>query len=172
MPIADLTVEELQEFLDKGILHSSITIPVQAVRQNAAHRDSDPNLTRVEKSVYDSVLRNLEAVDLLLGSIEGRPIEQCPLDQPQRGGKFEIKREVIYDHNILEIKKPERPDFYWRVAIRDSGAPDHTITGFYHVCSTGNLRDIKDAFEDTKHLFPAPGGKLIQGAICQVAPCT
>jgi hypothetical protein len=170
MPINGLTADQLTEFLDKGVLHSSITIPVVATQQSAAHSHSDLDLTSVEKSVYDNVLRNLEEIGRLLGSVEGRQNELYPLDEPQRGDRFEMKRRVLFGHNILEVTRPERPNFYWRVAIRDSGEPDHRITGFYHGCSNGNLRDIKDAFEDTKRFFPAPGCKLIQGAVSQVKP--
>jgi hypothetical protein len=170
MPLNGLTAEQLTEFLDKGVLHSSITIPVVATQQNAAQSNSDLDLTSVEKAVYYSVLRDLEEIGLLLESVEGRQNELCPLDEPQRGDRFEMKRRVLCGHNVLEITKPERPNFYWRVAIRDSGEPDHKITGFYHGCSNGDLHDIKDAFEDTKRLFPAPGCKLTQGAVSQVKP--
>lgn len=171
MPIDGLKPEQIQEFLDRNVLHSTITIPVIATQQHAESEGEPPTLTGPEQRVYERVIYDLEQIALLLEGVSGTSIDRCPVDTSQQGGRgYILTRKVLYDHNVLEITRASRPDFYWRVGIRDSGDPDHEITGFYHGCSSGNFSDIRDAVDNTKHLFPAIGCKLRTGAIARARP--
>lgn len=174
MPIDALSAEQLQDFLDRDVLlHTDIIVPVVATKQNAEKHGQEPDLTSLEKRVYDLVLAKLVEVEQLLETVAGKvPIEAVPpLDTIERGkGKSDLTYTIIQGHNVIEITQAGRPDFYWRVAIRDSGEPDHEITGFYHGCSSGNMRDIRDALENTKHLFPKIGSKLVEGSLAKTMP--
>jgi len=97
----------------------------------------------------------------MLRNVTGKPQAECLFEQEQQGNNgYLIERLDYIGRHVISIKRPQRDNFYWTIGVKDNGqgrtVQEAAVLGYYSMGTNGSLKDVTEALESTKHLFPTP----------------
>lgn len=134
---------------------SAITLPVVSIQATLKYRDVE--LSTEEYKVYAKASANLKEIDRLLNELVGQiPVTQTITGQDQNGRNGYVFCRLDYiGRHVISIKRPTRDNFYWTIGVQSENDDLNTpIYKYYNMGTNGNIDDIREALECTKHLFP------------------